>query len=289
MVQSLLRQPKEFGQGFLVIFLSAITIIASVLSYTTILSRFPTLPLLDTFAYANLVLTLLGLFGISYGLRRILQAEAFRTRTLGSSPSSIPSTLAYIVSQKAFSRIAKISAVAYGSFFAFLSGTVAYQPWLKFSEAYGAKIPSAVAVVGFGPPWQFPQFVVYLTEHFGLLITPLNLILLFAISWLVGINTSLTVFTYRNRPKGNSGNWFSGFGAAIGLFTGCPSCAGLFFATMLGGVGAVSIATALASFQTLFIAVSIPVLIVTPFLTSRNLLRTFTSGCSPISDNAVKR
>jgi hypothetical protein len=65
----------------------------------------------------------------------------------------------------------------------------------------------------------------------------------------------------------------------VGLFTGCPTCAGLFFANVLGGAGAVTLATGLASYQPLFILVSLPVLAVTPYLTARSLSKVFREGC----------
>ncbi|MDV3293380.1 MAG: hypothetical protein LYZ70_03835, partial [Nitrososphaerales archaeon] len=48
---------------------------------------------------------------------------------------------------------------------------------------------------------------------------------------------------------------------------------------VFGGAGAVAAATTLAQYQALFIGVSIPVLMATPFLISRNLSRVFKEGC----------
>jgi hypothetical protein len=72
-------------------------------------------------------------------------------------------------------------------------------------------------------------------------------------------------------------------GALVGLFTGCPTCAGLFFANAIGGTGAVSFATLLGYYQPVFIALSIPVLIVTPYLISRSLSKVIKEGCVVIS------
>lgn len=68
-------------------------------------------------------------------------------------------------------------------------------------------------------------------------------------------------------------------GAIVGLFTGCPTCAGVFFAYVLGGSGAVSFAALLAYYQPVFILLSIPVLLVTPYLVSRSLAKVFREGC----------
>jgi len=54
-------------------------------------------------------------------------------------------------------------------------------------------------------------------------------------------------------------------GAAVGLFTACPTCAGFFLAESIGGIGATTLAVALTPYQALFIAVSIPLLVAMPF------------------------
>ncbi|MDG7022257.1 MAG: hypothetical protein JRN07_02535, partial [Nitrososphaerota archaeon] len=54
-------------------------------------------------------------------------------------------------------------------------------------------------------------------------------------------------------------------GAAVGLFTACPTFAGFFLAESIGGLGATTLAVALAPYQALFIGVSIPLLVVMPF------------------------
>ncbi len=282
------REAKAFGEHFLMILVGGLAIIVGLLSYPAILSRFPVLALLQEVAYANLLLTLIGILTVMYGLRTILRTEAFRIRTEGGPPSSVFSTIAFVVSDRVFARISNLSAIAYGLLYAFVSGAIVYQPWLNFSEAYGARIPSAVVAVCCGSVGQFPQFLAYLTQHWGVLITPLNLILLFIMSWLVGINTSLTLFAYRMRPQDAGRRWYTGFGAFVGLFAGCPSCSGLMFTAIIGWAGALSVITALASLQTFFIAVSIPVLLVAPVLTSRNLVKTLSGEC-PVPEYGTVR
>jgi len=176
-------------------------------------------------AYASPFSVLAGLFAVVYGVSRILGVEASEIRTLGRLPSSTYGMVAYVMDNKVYARISGLTAIAYGVFYAIVSSNIVYQQTVKFSEVYGAKIPSALAVVCCGPVGQFPQFVVYLTEHLGLLIIPLNLILLIVVSWLVGLNAGLSVFAYRNRPTRAGGRWFSVLGAAVGLFTGFPTCA----------------------------------------------------------------
>ncbi|MDE1843526.1 MAG: hypothetical protein KGH95_07760, partial [Thaumarchaeota archaeon] len=104
-------------------------------------------------------------------------------------------------------------------------------------------------------------------------IIPLNLLLLVTVSFLVGLNFAIssTVFSVAK-----SGGKLGAFGAVTGLFVGCPTCAGTVFTMLFGfGAGATTFTLFLTSFeaqiQTIFIAVSIPVLLVTPLIMARKL------------------
>jgi hypothetical protein len=169
--------------------------------------------------------------------------------------------------------------VGYALLYAFSTGMIVYRPEVNFSEAYLARIPSVRIGVAYGPPGQIPIMVVYLTEHLGLLLVPLSIVLLVAVSVLVGLNIALAHFAYANRPRGQKGPWFISLWGVVGLFTGCPTCAGLFFVSFLGGAGATATASLLASYQILFIALAIQALALAPMLTSRNLSKTFREGC----------
>jgi len=116
-----------------------------------------------------------------------------------------------------------------------------------------------------------PQVVIYLTQQFALLIIPANLILLVTVSWLVGLNAGIATFAYKNRPETASGRWLAGFGAIVGLFTACPSCAGFFLLSILGLAGAVGLALTLSSLQAVFIMIGLPILLTAPVLTSRRM------------------
>jgi hypothetical protein len=114
----------------------------------------------------------------------------------------------------------------------------------------------------------------YITDHFLILIIPVNVILAVVVSALVGFNAALSIYAYRQRKLVRSRtSMVSGIGATSGLFVGCPTCAGSIFSALLGiGVaGAGTSATALAPFQTLFIAASIPALLIAPFLIARTI------------------
>ena len=72
---------------------------------------------------------------------------------------------------------------------------------------------------------------------------------------------------------------FLSLAAVVGLFTACPTCAGLFLASSVGGIGT-TLAVALAPYQLLFIAVTVPVLLLGPLFTALSVKRTYEASCS---------
>ena len=63
----------------------------------------------------------------------------------------------------------------------------------------------------------------------------------------------------------------STIGAATGLFIACPTCAGTFLSIFIGTASGIGLTILLTQMQTFFIAVSIPILLVTPYLMARKL------------------
>jgi hypothetical protein len=167
----------------------------------------------------------------------------------------------------------------YGVFFAFVSGLLVYRPLGGFSETYGVSVPSILPVICCGPLGQMPQFVIYLTQQFAILIVPVNLILLFSVSWLVGMNVAITTYSYKNRSSNIQSHWFGGLGAIVGLFTACPTCAGFFVLTILGITGVVTVSLAFSSLQILSTAVGLPLLVVTPFIAARKSAKGYAASC----------
>ena len=128
-----------------------------------------------------------------------------------------------------------------------------------------------------------PMLTLYFTDHSLILIIPVNVILATIVSLLVGFNVALSIYTYKLRRSLKVDTSIAGgVGATCGLFVGCPTCAGSILSALLGvGVaGAGTSASALAPFQTLFIAASIPALVIAPFLIARNIRSS--SNCNPI-------
>jgi len=158
--------------------------------------------------------------------------------------------------------------IAYGIFFSLISGTLVYQPEVNFAIHYGATIPSGFIAPCCDDPGYMPKIIIYLTEHVGLQIIPINLLLQIIVSYLVALNASIAVNAYMISKKGRS---ISTIGAATGLFIACPTCAGTFLSIFIGTASGIALSIALTQMQTLFIAISIPVLLITPYVMAKKL------------------
>ena len=165
-------------------------------------------------------------------------------------------------------KIFLVTFVCYGIFFSLISGTLIYQPEVTFSFHYGATIPSAFVAPCCDGPGYMPKIIVYLTEHIGLQIIPINLVLQVIVSYLVGLNTAIAVsaFTISRKERG-----MSTIGSATGLFIACPTCAGTFLSVFVGTASGIALTVALTQLQTLFIAIAIPILLITPFVMAKKL------------------
>jgi len=158
--------------------------------------------------------------------------------------------------------------IVYGIFFSLISGTLVYQPEVNFAIHYGATIPSGFIAPCCDGPGYMPKIIIYLTEHIGLQVIPINLVLQIIVSYLVALNASIAISAYKISKKGRGA---STIGAAAGLFIACPTCAGTFLSIFIGTASGIALSIALSQMQTLFIAVSIPVLIITPYVMAKKL------------------
>lgn len=253
--------------------LGGLTALSSLLLYQSIVSSLPVgsrnIQSLAETAYVVLALVLAGVCLSLGGVTRYFMLRSPRNGATKSSLTVI--VLSHALNDKKSFRVFILGSVIYGIFFAFVSSFLVYQPLGSFSESYGASVPSMLPVICCGSLGQMPQFVVYLTHQFAILIVPVNLILLLTVSWLVGINAGIATYAYKNRASNVRPQWFGGFGAIVGLFTACPTCAGFFLLTMLGLSGAVTLAVTLSSLQAVFIAVGLPLLLIAPVLTARKI------------------
>jgi hypothetical protein len=252
------------------------TILASLLFYQSILSNFSVqtrnIEFLQLTAYFVLGLVLLGIVVTLWGATSYFMRIRSKNDP-GTSLTAIGLSLA--LNDKRSFRVFVLSTLMYAVLFGFFSSFFVYQPLGILSETTGAHIPSAFAVVCCGQFGQMPQFVIYLSQQFAVLIIPANLILLVTVSWLVGLNAGIAAFAYKNRSQMPRGRWLTGFGAVVGLFTACPSCAGFFLLTTVGLTAAVGLALTLSSLQSAFIAIGLPMLLAAPILTARRMPSNF--------------
>jgi hypothetical protein len=171
--------------------------------------------------------------------------------------------------------------LAYAAFYAVVSSFVVYQPTVDFARVYGATGPGFAFAGCCGAAGAVPSLVVYLAPalHLGMQLVPVDLVFLAVIPVLVGVNVTVASFALRNRPRSKRRGWLGGVGAVVALFTACPTCAGYFLASGLGGLGAATVAVALAPYQVLFIVVSLPLLVASPALVAAAVRRAYVTGC----------
>lgn len=238
------------------------------------------MPALQRLAIATYVILLISFGAIGLSLYRFYKSK------VSSTDNFLSSIIARAINDKRTWRIFVITSIGYGIFFAFTSGMILYKPELNATDFGFPTPPHAELAPCCGLPGYMPMFLAFFTEHIGIQIIPLNLVLLVVMSFLVGLNfaMSLKVFTIsRSRKSGG----MSSVGAATGLFVGCPTCAGTLFFLLTGlwtSTTAVSTALFLTTYQvelqSMFIAISIPVLVVTILIMARNLRKSQLGSCA---------
>lgn len=233
--------------------------------------------LVSTIEVSSSSLTTLGnaayeaALAVSFGAAMVVTGlTVYLRRFPDTNTGRISSTLSDALRNRFSSRTFVATSVSYGLLFALMSGTLVIRPGASFSQTYGVGVPSILPVVCCGSLGQIPQVVIYATQQVALLIVPLNLVLLVGISWLVGVNSALAAFAFKSRPQ-SSARWLTGIGATVGLFSACPTCAGLFLWTSANVSGALTATIAAGSLQGLFVILSLPLLVSTIFVMSRQL------------------
>jgi len=280
---------SHFSSPIKISFLGGLTIVASLSTYQLIISLYPldtrNIELLAQTAYVVLALVLTGICLTLVGATRFFMRSLSQKRE--TTPSQTVMVLSLALNEKLSFRAFILASLIYGVFFAFVSSFLVFQPLGRFSETNGVSIPSTLPIICCGPLGQMPQFVVYLTQQFAILVVPVNLILLFAVSWLVGLNAAIASYAYKHRSSSVGSHWMGGLGAIVALFTACPTCAGFFLLTMLGFTGAVTFALTLSSLQSLFIAVGLPLLVIAPIVTAQRIPKGWMISCISVRDAQV--
>jgi hypothetical protein len=263
--------------GFRVFFVGFFSLVIAFLIYSRL--TMPTSELLRVesheligLAYGVLAITAASIASMLYGAYMIFRSEQIRTAL--DSTDSLISFITGPFSSRNYWKIMIVAAIGYGIFFGFLSQILVYRADVSFTEK-GIKVPSLDLIPCCAAPGYMPMLTFYITDHFLILIIPINVILATIVSLLVGFNVALSFFAFRlKKSLQTKTSLAAGIGATSGLFVGCPTCAGSLISALLGigvaGAGGTS-ASVLAPFQTLFIAASIPALVVAPFLTARSI------------------
>ncbi len=117
-------------------------------------------------------ITLVAAFGaIAFGMYR------YHKEKVESKGSDLSTIIALATWNSKSRKIFVATFIGYGIFFSLISGTLVYQPEVNFAIHYGATIPSGFIAPCCDSPGYMPKIIIYLTEHVGLQIIPINLVL----------------------------------------------------------------------------------------------------------------
>lgn len=208
------------------------------------------------------VMMFLALGAIGFGF---YQYHKHKVETGQDDPFSVIAQVTWNTKSR---KIFVATSIGYGIFFALTSGILVYQPDVTFSYHYGVEVPSAQIAPCCGEIGYVPKFIFYITEHIGMQVIPINLILQITVSYLVGLNAAIAVNAFSILKKGTG---IGSVAAATGLFIACPTCAGTFLSLFVSASSAVAFTLAVTQLQTLLIAISIPLLIITPVIMAKKI------------------
>jgi len=147
-------------------------------------------------AYGFYIIFLACLGAITYGL------YIFHREKVEQKQKDLFTIIALTTWNTKSRKIFLVTFFCYGIFFSLVSGTLIYQPEVNFAIHYGAIIPSGFIAPCCDEPGYMPKIIVYLTEHIGLQIIPINLVLQVIVSYLVGLNTAIAVSAFAISKKG---------------------------------------------------------------------------------------
>ena len=217
---------------------------------------------IERLAIGFYIILLLSFGAIGYGIYR------YHHRKSAENTNDVLTIIAKTTLNSKSKKIFVVTFMVYSMFFSLTAGLIVYQPDVIFSHHYDATIPSAHMNVCCGEPGYMPTIIVYITEHVGLQIIPINLVLVIIVSYLVGLNTALAVRAISITKKSGG---LTSIGAVTGLFVACPTCISTFFALFIGSTSAITFTVILTQLQTLFVGITIPVLLLTPILIAKKI------------------
>lgn len=221
------------------------------------------------------------------------------TKSLLLLSSSWSSLVQLAFGNKRYFGIFLIATIAYGILFLQISSILIYRSQ-SFKYLYGIDNTPSITTITYGPVGYAPALSIYITDHLGLFIFPINLLILIAVSVLVGFNIMFSIFALRVRAaiaavafinskmttmiattKSGSERYHTllkSIAYVAGLFTACPTCAssyilGLIFpsTTTTFGSFTLSIASFTSSYYLAIFCSSIVVLLFSPFITTATI------------------
>lgn len=124
-----------------------------------------------------------------------------------------------------------------------------------------------------------PMVIFYVTSNFSILMIPINLLIGLLLSILVGLSVMLNIFVIRQARalKASRKNVSGLLGIPTGLLAGCPTCAGSLFYSLVG-FNSVALFSYLNVYQMIFIATSIPLLLISVILMMK-ISKTYYLSC----------
>jgi hypothetical protein len=254
-------------------------------------------------------------FGLSseWFSRKSVDAHASLSYIAVSSSSSLISSLfallkiiVSIICDKRYSKFFYLLSIGYGIFYALVSSILIYRPDINLSSVYGVHIPS-ITMTSYGPTGYVPTMSIYVTDHLGFFIIPLNLLVALVISALVGFNGVLSIYALSDRHRrskinGDNANGSSNnksmnkpaknslgatssilnvAGATAGIFAACPTCASFYIFSIFTASLVPTITTFTVTFYSVFLIITIPLLLLSPLLTAWSIRKSiFLKQCS---------
>jgi hypothetical protein len=242
---------------------------------------------IDQISYIFYALLFGGVILTAFGISKLFQIwnNGINERLSSLSSNSYHSIFKIIINilnDKKYFRFFWPASIGYGLFYALVSSMIIYRPD-HISHIYGVTVPSLV-MISYGPLGYVPTISAYLNEHIGLLIIPINLIVTLVVSALVGFNTVLSAYAFVQRPKKSintatgTSSVLSILGATTSLFATCPTCASFYIFNVMAGSLAPTVAAFAISYYALFVAISIPLLFATLFITALSIRRMLLLG-----------
>ncbi|HET7644572.1 MAG TPA: hypothetical protein VFK40_13780 [Nitrososphaeraceae archaeon] len=265
-----------WNNGFRVILFSISSLLLAYLIYTKFTNPYyndlvMVTPILLNLSITIIIITFMSSIALCFGLWNIYVSKKTNSNNLRYY-ISIP------FKEKKYVVMMILTGISYGIIFSFLSQIFVFNNNSENSFDVNKSIPSIKIIPCCNTIGYVPMTYIYLTENFFIFLIPINIVLIFIVSFLVGLNLTINIFMIKKLNEGNNkqSKLLGSIGATCGLFIGCPTCAGSIIAAILGiGAGTTTISL-LASFQTFFIALSIPALICAPLLIAKTLKKKIT-------------